>query len=60
MDQEIVLDSSTHGEIEKLERLRLRSIREGTSLRYSSDGEHDGEGGGKAESGELARMGCMI
>ena len=43
----IILDSSTHGEIEKLERLRLRSIREGTTLRYSSDGEQDGEGGGE-------------
>ena len=42
-----ILDSSTHGEIEKLEHLRLRSIREGTTLRYSSDGEHDGEGGGE-------------
>ena len=62
-----VLDSSTHSEIEKLERLRLRSTREGTALRYSSDGEHEGEGGGEAESGELAGnvrlewdVSCMI
>ena len=44
----IMVDSIMHGEIEKLERLPLRSIKEGTTLRYNSDGEHDGEGGGEA------------